>query len=132
MKRAIIALLVTILILLSLFVWVRTSQGSLSRFEIPQIGIIIALAGFGLFFAWRRLSTEKRGEPAEDEMSKRVMQKASSLAYFVSLYLWVFVIYINDRIDIDTEVLIGSGVLGMAIVFAICWIVIHIRGVRNE
>ena len=60
------------------------------------------------------------------------MVKASSLSYFISLYLWVFVIYISDRVAVDIEVLIGSGVLGMAIIFTICWLILKFKGVRNE
>lgn len=132
MKRAVIALLVSVLVLVSVILWLRMSPEGMNIYEVTQIGIIFIMVAFGLFFAWRRFSSVRRGEPVEDEMSKRVMQKASSLSYFISLYLWVFIIYINDRLDSDTEVLIGSGILGMAIIFAICWLIIYLRGIRNE
>ncbi len=132
MKRAVIALLVSVLVLVSVFLWIRNTPGEISSQEVTQTGVIFILVVFGLFFAWRRFTSARRGEPAEDEMSKRVMQRASSISYFISLYLWVFVIYINDRVDMDTEVLIGTGILGMAIIFAISWLIIYLRGIRNE
>lgn len=132
MKKSIVALLVSILVLVAVFIWMRVSPEMMSSHEITQIVVIFLLVGFGLFFTWRRFSSTRRGEPAEDEMSKRVMQRASSLSYYISLYLWVFIIYINGRVDIDTEVLIGSGIVGMAVIFALSWIILQIRGNRNE
>ncbi|MFO7575066.1 MAG: DUF2178 domain-containing protein [Bacteroidales bacterium] len=132
MKKSIVALLVSILVLVAVFIWLRMSPKWMSSHEYTQIGVILLLVGFGLFFTWRRVSSARRGEPAEDEMSKRVMQRASSLSYYISLYLWLFIIYINDRVNMDTDVLIGSGILGMAVIFALSWIVIYIRGVKNE
>jgi Kef-type K+ transport system membrane component KefB len=132
MKRAVIAFFVSVLVLASVIMWLRMSPEGMSIHEVTQIGIIFLMVVFGLFFAWRRFSSVRRGEPVEDEMSKRVMQKASSLSYFISLYLWVFVIYINDRVDVDTEVLIGSGILGMSVIFVISWLIIYLRGLRNE
>lgn len=132
MKKSIISLLVSILVLVAVFIWLRMSPEGMNIYEVIEIGIIFLMVAFGLFFAWRRFSSVRRGEPVEDEMSKRVMQKASSLSYYISLYLWVFIIYINDRVDSDTEVLIGSGILGMAIIFAFCWLIIYLRGIRNE
>ena len=32
----------------------------------------------------------------------------------------------------DTEVLIGTGILGMAVTFALCWVILNFRGIRNE
>jgi len=132
MKKAVIVFIVSALVLVSTGIWYFSSGSGRVPLENTGIGVIILLVVFALFIGFKRLTSAKRGEPAEDEMSKKVMVKASSLAYFISLYLWIFVIYINDRVDVDTEVLIGSGVLGMAVIFAICWLVINFRGVRNE
>lgn len=93
--------------------------------------VITLLVVFALFIGVKRISSEKRGEPSEDEMSKKVMQKAASLSYFISLYLWVFMIYIKDKVTMDVEVLMGSGILGMAVIFALSWLYFNFRGIRN-
>jgi peptidoglycan/LPS O-acetylase OafA/YrhL len=87
---------------------------------------------FAAFIGYKRLSSAKRGEPPEDELSKKVMQKTSSLSYYISLYLWLAIMYFSDRIHYETHTVIGAGILGMAVVFAICWLVFNFRGVRNE
>ncbi len=132
MKKAVIVFIVSALVLISTGVWYFSSKSDMAPLEVTGFGVILLLVVFALFIGIKRLMSAKRGEPSEDELSKKVMMRASSLSYFISLYLWVFVIYINDRVDVDTEVLIGSGVLGMAVIFAICWLIINFKGVRNE
>jgi hypothetical protein len=87
---------------------------------------------FALFVGYKRLTSAKRGEPTEDEMSKLILQKTASLSYYISLYLWVFLLFVKDRISFDTEELIGTGILGMAITFAVVWMFLYFRGLRNE
>jgi len=41
-------------------------------------------------------------------------------------------IYIKDRVEMDNEQLIGTGVLGMAVSFVVCWLFIKFRGLRHE
>jgi peptidoglycan/LPS O-acetylase OafA/YrhL len=100
--------------------------------DLVTFGIIIIVVAFAVFVGFKRLSSTRRGEPAEDELSKKVMQKTSSLSYYISLYLWLAIMYFSDRFKYETHTVIGAGILGMAITFAICWIVINFRGVRNE
>ncbi|MDX9929381.1 MAG: hypothetical protein RBS37_05960 [Bacteroidales bacterium] len=131
MKRTAIALLVSILVLASALLWFSTSRESIGGFELSQFLVILLLVGFGFYFAYRRFTSARRGEPVEDEMSKKEMMRASSLSYFISIYLWLAIMYISYETEMDTEVLIGTGIIGMALIFAICWIVIHLRGIRN-
>ena len=132
MKRAIVVFVVAALVLIATGLWYFSSAGDLKLVDIAGFGVILVLVLFALFLGFRKLFSARRGEPVEDEMSKRVMGRASSLSYFISLYMWVFVIYINDRVDLETEALIGSGVMGMAVIFAITWLIVHFRGVRND
>ena len=60
------------------------------------------------------------------------MQKTSSLSFYISLYLWLAIMYFSDKIDFETHTVIGAGILGMAVVFVICWLVFNFRGIRNE
>lgn len=94
--------------------------------------VIIIIVAFALFIGYKRLTSERRGEPTEDELSKKVLQKAAALSYYISLYLWVVMIYIKDRVEMDLEVLMGSGILGMAVIFALSWLYFNYRGIRNE
>jgi hypothetical protein len=42
------------------------------------------------------MSSAKRGQPAVDEFSKRILQKAAALSYYISICLWLLIIYLTD------------------------------------
>jgi hypothetical protein len=60
------------------------------------------------------------------------MQKAAALSYFISIYLWLVIMYLTDKLKIETDVMFGWGILGMAVIFASSWFFFHFRGIRNE
>jgi peptidoglycan/LPS O-acetylase OafA/YrhL len=132
MKRAFITLAVSLLVLATTALWFFKVQKSVTGPEVLTFGIILVLVGFGLYFAYMRLTGARRGEPAEDELSKRVMQKTAAWSYYISLYMWVFMIWLKDRVTLDTEQVLGAGILSMAVIFFLCWIFIRLRGMRNE
>ena len=125
-------LLVIGILTLSLGAWVYYSKnGSLERVDLFQYVIIFVLVAFALMIGIRRLRSERRGEPAEDELSKKIMQRAASTAYYVSLYWWLVLVYLSNSWQMETESLIGTGILGMAIIFALCWAYYKIIGVKS-
>ena len=132
MKKSILVLVLVFLVLLSIGFWFSNSLPDFKTNDLLHFGIIILLVGLAVFVCVKRLGSAKRGEPAEDELSKKVLQKTAAFSYYISLYLWLFILYIKDRVSLDTEELIGGGILGMAIIFAICWVIINFRGVGNE
>lgn len=132
MKRTLIIFLVAALVLLSTGFWfLKYTQGT-NLTDVLQFGIILLVIGFALYVGLIRLRSSRRGEPAEDELSKKVMQRTASVSYYISLYLWVFILFIKDRIILDTEQWLGYGILGMALTFALCWVFFNFRGVRHE
>jgi peptidoglycan/LPS O-acetylase OafA/YrhL len=100
--------------------------------EILPLVVMLILVVFALLLGFKRLSSARRGEPAEDELSKQVKQRAASLSYYISLYFWVFLLFIKDRINFDQDQLLGTGIVGMGIIFAFAWLILNFRGVRNE
>jgi hypothetical protein len=131
MKKSYLALIISALVLGTTILWIASTKSQFSIPGIIQFGIIIALAGFGVFIGLSRLKSEKRGEPAEDELSKKMLQKASSNTFYISLYLWLAVMYYSDKTKLETHTLIGAGILGMAVIFCACWIYYKIKGMKD-
>ena len=131
MKKSGLVFLVAILVVVSTILWIAKS-GALAGIDVLQIGVIAILVILAVVFGYRRLTSERRGEPVEDELSKKVMMKASAWAYFISLYMWVFMIWLKDRVTFDTEQLLGTGILAMAVIWALCWLVVYWKGIRDE
>lgn len=132
MKKGMVVFIVALLVLITTGLWLFSASGNLKSFDMVTFGIIIVVVAFALFVGYKRLLSAKRGEPAEDELSKKVLLKTAAWSYYISLYLWVAILFIKDRVNLDSEELIGTGILGMAISFAACWMVFNFRGVRNE
>lgn len=131
MKRTIVMFLVGALALVALVIWALKGHFSGNVREILNGGIVLVLVGFALFLGVSRLRSRRRGEPAEDEMSKGTMTRASSLSYYVSIYLWLFVGYISDKTSLPAHSLIGGGIMGMAVVFLLCWLGVKFFGTKN-
>jgi len=132
MKRGIIALLVSAIVLAATAYWFFGTEKSVNVHKILSFGVIIVLVGFGIWFAVRKFSAVRRGEPQEDELSKKIVQKSAAWSYYISLYMWVFMIWLNDRVTMETEEVLGAGILSMALIFMFCFIFHRLRGVRNE
>ncbi len=94
--------------------------------------VLLVLGLLALVVAIRRFKSLKNREPAEDEYSKKIMQKTSSYSFYISIYLWLVVSYFSEDSGMDTQQVIGLGVVGMAIVFAVSWVVVKLMGLRNE
>jgi len=79
-----------------------------------------------------RLKSERKGLPAEDELSRKLLTKASSISFYASLYYLLILGYLSDRIKLENHSLIGVGIIGMAILFVISWIFFKIKGLKND
>ena len=132
MKKTMVIFIVAAMVLVTTGFWFFTSRSAFKPADMVMYGVIIVVVGFALFLGYKRLTSVKKGEPAEDELSKKVLQKTAALSYYISLYLWLAVMYVSDKRDYETHVLLAAGILGMAVVYAICWLVYNFRGVRND
>jgi peptidoglycan/LPS O-acetylase OafA/YrhL len=132
MKKAVIIFIVAALVIAAVILWFMSSSGNLKPVDFASITVLIIVVGFALFIGFKKLSSARRGEPVEDELSKKVMRKTSSLSYYISLYLWLVIMYFSDKFEYETHTIIGGGILGMAVIFTVCWLVFNYRGVRNE
>ena len=131
MKKAIIALIVLLLVIISTVGWILIAR-PVNPGESIQFIIIFIIGVFGLYFAFRRMKSAKSGEPQEDELSKKIMQKAAAMSYYISLYLWLVIMYLTDKYKGETEVMFGWGILGMAAIFGLSWIFYYFRGIAHE
>ena len=101
-------------------------QGSFAPTDLFQFLIIGLLIVFALYLGIRKINSERRGLPAEDELSKR-----AGTAFYLSLYMWLVISYISDSRELATHTWIGLGILGMAILFAGSWLYHNLSGIKD-
>lgn len=121
-KKTILLITTSCGVLAGVFVWLRSSEKVINPSEVGMIGAVVLMVGFALFLGFRRLRSLKENLPAEDEMSKKILQKGAATSYYLSLYFWLALMMFEERISLDRSTLIGVGITGMAILYALSWI----------
>jgi hypothetical protein len=94
--------------------------------------MVLIILTWGLYVGITRIRSQRKGQPPEDEFSRKVMRKASSISFYVSIYAWLVLSYINDHIRFETHTVIGIGILIMVIIFVGFWTIFRFWGIRNE
>ena len=120
----------TAIMIISLFVITTGTAFSLMRFMKGDvaggiggalIAIIILLFAISVFR--RGYGDVKKGFPLRDERSRKVIEKASSLAFYVTLYLLLVIGFLSEDIIHfrDVSQATSLAIAGMAILFAVFW-----------
>ncbi len=102
--------------------------------EIIYVLMLIVLIGLGILLAMRRSRELKMGLPVEDELSRRIMNRAGSITFFISLLIWLILLYIevHEVIDIEARFLFSYGLIAVCFVFLISWTAINFGGAGHE
>ena len=95
-------------------------------------GLSILMIGFGLYFKIQRFNSEKSGLTADDELSKRIREKAAAKAFSYSIYMWVFAILFLIDMEPRDKIIIGLGLMGMGLIFFLNWLYYSKVGVSDE
>lgn len=116
--RLIAILFVSICVILTGILYITKAISSGDIWGAITSGIIIIIILAFALFAYRRGNEDlKRGFPLKDERSVRVLEKASSKAFYVSLYLLLLVGFLSDNIlrfrDISQATGIMVGFMGL-------------------
>ena len=131
MKRTMLVFVVALLVVFTFILWIMNSRMGWDSPQMMMIAVGLVVVGFAVYIGMARLKSTLRKEPAEDELSKSIMTRASSLSYYMSIYLWLFIMYVSDKVKWETHTLVGAGILGMAIIFFLSWLGVKLFGLRN-
>ena len=112
----------SVAVLVTLIMWWVRAGSSLETKGSFMIAIQVVVVVFAVFFAFRRLKSAKQNLPTEDEMSKKILRRGAATSYYVSMYMWLAFMFFEERIDLERSTLIGAGILGMAVIYALSWI----------
>jgi len=132
MKKVVLMFVIVAIVIVTTVLSFMNIDTAYKPADLIELGVMILVVGFALYAAYRRLTSAKRGEPAEDELSKKIMQKTAAFSYYISIYLWLALGFFSDRLKLENHTIIGIGIMGMAVSFAICWVIINFTGVKNE
>ena len=132
-KTKVLGIGITILLVVSsLVIWgiVSIKQGN-SKIGFAPMIIAAIIFIFGIVFIKRQYSSVKKGEPYEDERSRKVLVLTGYYAFLASL--WYILILgwgsSNGWFQFeDVSQATGIGVIGMAVIFGISWLWVNLKG----
>jgi uncharacterized membrane protein len=116
-----------ILLSITLVLFAITAGIKRGNFLGASLIIVIALTIVVFFIGYtrRELKSVKEGFPVEDERSNKVKILAGYTAFLISIY-WLLILgwaSSNEWIQFrDVSQATGAGILGMAIIFGLCWL----------
>ena len=131
MRKGILTLVIATFVIVAVLLWILNSSGKIEIPEMLSFVVISMVVLFGIIVGIGRIKSVKLGQPAEDELSKKLLMKASSTSYYISLYLWLVIIYVSDKIKTETHTLISAGILAMAVTFVLSWVFFKIFGLKD-
>ena len=131
MKKAILIIITALMVIAGVVTYGIYGEFTLNLQEIIMFGGVAIVVGFAVVLAIQRLRSAGRKEAAEDELSKRIMVKASSLSYYISIYWWLALSFLSEESSWESHTIIGSGILGMAIIFLLSWVYVKFVGVKD-
>ena len=130
MKKLFVPIIALALLIIA-GLWIYQSGNELNQNDLIQYSVISILVLFALYVGFRKLSSIKRGQPSEDELSKRILEKSAAKSYYISLYLWLVLLYLNSNKDVNTEALLGYGIIGMAVIFGLTCVFYYFKGIKD-
>jgi hypothetical protein len=91
--------------------------------EYLHVCLIVCVGAIGVYQGYLVIRSRKLKQPANDELSLRILHRAAMISYLVSLNIWFVIIYVGSKTEMDPFMLFGTGILSMAAVFAISWVI---------
>lgn len=103
-------------------------NNSLPRFmEYLHISLLVCIVAVGIFQGILVLRSRKLNQPADDELSLKILHRAAMISYLFSLNIWAIIIYTGSKTHVDPFLLFGTGMLSMVVVFAASWMILKSR-----
>lgn len=122
MKRMILLTVLAVLVVGTFILWITRTELSFDAGTILMILIPVVILTLAAIRLVRGISDARNRMPAEDELSRMILIRTGSTAFQLSLFLWLIIGGIEDRINLEGHTIIGAGILGMAILWALSWV----------
>lgn len=111
--------------------WLYSTKESLSILEYSVAALVLVAVIFSLIIGVKRMKDENKGLTVDDELSHQIKQKAASMAFMFSFYLWTMIILFGSDANRNIEIPIGIGILGMGVLFIGFWIYYSKNGIQK-
>ena len=115
-----------------LMLWMYKAKEPFDSLGYVVFGLCILMIGFGVYFRIQNYNNEKAGLTSDDELSKRIKEKAAAKAFSISIYMWLFAILFLIGAEPRVKIMICFGMLGMVLIFFLNWFYYSKVGLPDE
>jgi len=128
--RTILVVVILVLVVATFILWITNSEKSFDFGSILMMVIPVIILVYAVLFIRKRWADAREQMPAEDELSRMIRLKSGYASFQISLFLWLVIGSVEDRVALEGHTIIGAGILGMAVIWALCWI--YYRYIRRS
>ena len=128
MRKAVLTAVLAVLVVGTIALWIINSERSshtslsLNGSTILMMAVAVLILVYGALVILKGFRDAKNKLPSRDELSRKILLRGAATSYYVSIYLWLAIMFFEERIEVERSSLIGAGILGMAIIFALSWL----------
>ena len=128
MRKAVLTAVLAVLVVGTIALWIINSERSsdtslsLNGSTILMMAVAVVILVYGVLVILKGFRDAKHRLPSRDELSRKILLRGAATSYYVSIYLWLAIMFFEERIEVERSSLIGAGILGMAIIFALSWL----------
>ncbi len=122
MRKTVFIAVLAVSVMVAMILWLIRTDNPINIKGTLMISIQIVVVAFAIVVVFRKLKAAKLKLPTEDELSKNILRRGAATSYYASMFMWIGFMYFEDRIKLEGYRLIGAGILGMALIFALSWI----------
>jgi uncharacterized membrane protein YidH (DUF202 family) len=90
--------------------WLYSTKAEINPLMLVIAALIVIIGIVAIVLGMKRMQDEKKGLPADDELSNLIKYKAGYYAYIASIYMWLF-IFLFKGLFPDIETMLGGGIL---------------------
>jgi len=112
--------------------WLYSTKADITTFDLLAVvglGVIVMLT---IVVGLKRLKDQQQGLTVDDELSKRIKERAAAHSFIGSIYIWTLLLLLFGDGEVPAEMLIGAGILGMALLFFGMWFYHSKKGIISE
>ena len=128
MRKAVLTAVLAVLVVGTIALWIINSERSsdtslsLNGSTILMMSVAMVILVYGVLVILKGFRDARNKLPSRDELSRKILLRGAATSYYVSIYLWLAIMFFEERIEVERSSLIGVGILGMAIIFALSWL----------
>jgi peptidoglycan/LPS O-acetylase OafA/YrhL len=128
MKKAFLTAVIALLVVGTIAAWIINAERSsvtglkINGSTILMMAVAVIILVYGALVILKGFRDAKNKVPPRDELSRKILRRGAATSYYVSIYLWLALMYFEERIELERSSLIGAGILGMAIIFGLAWL----------